>query len=63
MNDGIKERRQELIQRMNREAESRKGNVTKQLGAFSVALRVKEAASEPQAQEVRGGGQDCSMAL
>jgi len=29
VNDGIKERRQELIQRMNREAESRKGNVTK----------------------------------
>ncbi|CAJ1372857.1 unnamed protein product, partial [Effrenium voratum] len=29
VNDGIKERRQELIQRMNREAESRKGIATK----------------------------------
>lgn len=29
VNDGIKERRQELIQRMNREADVRKGNVTK----------------------------------
>lgn len=29
VNDGIKERRQELIQRMNREADVRKGNITK----------------------------------